>query len=153
MLFDFLREHADTVVYVDFFVAPVDTDAVNESCNADGGWVGRTSETGLRARGPSLELPDGSTSAEPELVIDYDTFNVPQTARLTSQSGEEPIFGVKGLVYIEAGEVDMGFRDFSLAPAPYAEAMLKKRDCTKAYVEADGVMAKARAYLFSCLKQ
>ena len=153
VLFDFLRENADDVVYVDVYVTPVGLEGFHPSCAADGGWTGQESDVGLFARGPAQVFDDGSTGAEPNLIVRYDAFNVPQTARLTGQSGEEPLFGVKGLVYVEEGEVDMGFQDYAISAAPYAAAMLKKRDCAAAMVEAEGLIEKGRAYLFSCLAE
>lgn len=151
--FAFLRENADSVVYLDFWFSPVTRTGgePNPACIDNGQVIASDSEHGLYVLGTSEVFEDGSGGAQGELRISYADFNVPQTARLTGQSGEEPIFGVTGLVYVEAGEVEMGFQEFTLSAAPYADAVLKRRDCTRDYVAAQGMMDRARAYLFSCL--
>ncbi|MEM9061635.1 MAG: hypothetical protein AAGD13_14330 [Pseudomonadota bacterium] len=149
--FAFIEDNADKVVYLDMFLVPVGRDGTPLDCLEETPRRADVSDFGLYAEGPYRTFEDGSSGPTPELWINFTGFETPQTARLTGQSGEEPIFGVTGLVYIEAGEVDAGFQSYTLSAAPYADAMLKKRDCARDYLAADGLLEQARAYVFSCL--
>ncbi|MEM7685900.1 MAG: hypothetical protein AAF293_13820 [Pseudomonadota bacterium] len=151
--FDFLRENADSFVYLDFWLAPVEYDFPDRACLDQGSPVVGILDDGLRVLGTPVVYPDGATGPTPELIITSARIDIPQTARLTAQYGEEPIFGVTGMVYVEAGEVEMGFQEFSFSAAPYDAAVLKKRDCTRDYLAADGLLDRVHSYVFACLAQ
>ena len=149
-LFRFLEDHADSVVYLDLYVT-ISRPNEDFSCPVEGYRYGQVTDTGLVAEGQRRIYEDGSGGPQPSLVIETSRFQTPQTARLTGQSGEEAIFGVTGLVYVEAAEVDMGFQDFNLSAAPYADPMLRKRACAEAWSRADGSLARLSAYISVCM--
>lgn len=149
--FRFIEDSADSVVYLDMFLTPVGHEGGPMLCQDGQPSPANDSEYGFTATGPARVNPDQSSGPTPDILVRSEGFMIPQTARLTGQSGEEPIFGITGLVYIEAHEVDMGFQTFELSAAPYDAAMLAKRDCAQEMQNADGLVQRARAYVFTCM--
>ncbi len=153
VFFRFIADHADGVVYLDMFLTPVGREGSEISCKDGQPSPASDSDYGFTASGPARVYSDQSTGATPDILIRSEGFQIPQTARLTGQSGEEPIFGVTGLVYIEAHELDMGFQTFELSAAPYDASMLKMRDCAQEMTLADGPLDRASTYIFTCMAQ
>ena len=151
--FRFIEDNAERVVYLDIFLTPVGRDGDERQCKDGHPSPANDSEYGFTASGPPRVYPDQSTGPTPDILIRSERFQIPQTARLTGQSGEEPIFGITGLVYIEAMEVDMGFQTFELSAAPYDASMLALRDCAQQMIMAEGLLNRAHAYVFTCMAQ